>query len=581
MVYGGKLVADVLRKQNVEFLFTLCGGHISPIFIEAKRAGLRVIDTRDEKNAVFAADAVARITGTPGVAAVTAGPGVTNALTALKNAELAQSAIVLLGGATATFLKGRGSLQDIDQLAVVRPHVKWAATVKTARDLASTLEEAFGRAIDGVPGPVFVELPIDLLYGEEMVRKMYEDSKTKGRSLVEKGINTYLDYHVGRLFAGSADTQAGPTIQRPHYTAPPSQIRRAATMLAKAKRPVLLAGSQAMLCACEAFAMDRAVETLGMPVFLSGMARGLLGRDHRLQLFHKRREALREADLVILAGVPNDFRLEYGQHISRQAKVIAANFSQTEMNKNRRPTLGVEADPGLFLIALADEIAGSRHDHTRDWQEWIGTLRTRNDTRQAEIEAKAAVKVDGINPLKLAMGIEKAMDEDSFIVVDGGDFVASASYIMRPRGPFRWLDPGVFGTLGVGGGFALGAKLLRPKTEVWLMWGDGSAAYSLAEFDTFVRHNTPVIAVVGNDACWSQIAREQIEIFDDDTACRLRQTDYHLVAEGYGGKGMLLKDEKDIPRVLAEAKRLAAAGTPVLINALIGATDFRKGSISM
>ncbi|MDP8224315.1 MAG: thiamine pyrophosphate-binding protein [Candidatus Lernaella stagnicola] len=581
MAYGGKLVADVLRNQRVEFLFTLCGGHISPIFIEAKRAGLRVIDTRDEKNAVFAADAVARLSGTPGVAAVTAGPGVTNALTALKNAQMAQSPVVLLGGATATFLKGRGSLQDIDQLAVVKPHVKWAATCKTVRELVPTLEQAFQRAVDGVPGPVFVELPVDLLYDEALVRQWYGDAKTKGRGLVEKGINTYLDYHVNRLFSGGDPKAVGPAAQRPHVTPSAGQVRRAALMLAQARRPVLLAGSQAMLCACEAFAMDHAVETLQIPVYLSGMARGLLGRNHPLQLFHKRREALKEADLVILAGVPNDFRLDYGRHISRQAKVVAANFDRAEMNRNRRPTLGVQADPGLFLIALADEVSRTRHDHARAWRDWARTLRERNDARQADIEKRAADPVPGINPLHLAMEIDKAMDDDSVIVVDGGDFVASASYVMRPRGPFRWLDPGVFGTLGVGGGFALGAKLRRPEAEVWLMYGDGSAAYSVAEFDTFVRHDTPVIAVVGNDACWSQIAREQVEIYGDSLACDLRRSDYHLVAEGYGGKGLLLSDPQDIPRVLAEAKRIAKSGTPVLINAHIGATDFRKGSISM
>jgi acetolactate synthase-1/2/3 large subunit len=577
MPTGGERIAEVLAAQNVSFLFTLCGGHISPILVAAKRRGLRVIDVRDEKNAVFAADAVARLTGTPGVAAVTAGPGVVNALTALKNAQLAQSPLVLLGGATATFLRGRGSLQDIDQLAAVQPHVKWAASVKTVRDLTPTLENAFATAVDGVPGPVFVECPVDLLYDEKLVREMYAQAKMRGRTLFEKGVNLYLDYHVNQLFHDAFERLPAEAFERPQRLPPPAAVHRAAALLARAERPVLLMGGQAMLCACEAQAMDAAAERLGLPVYLAGMARGLLGREHRLQLFHHRKEALREADLVILAGVPCDFRLDYGRQINARATVIAANFSRAEMNKNRRPTLGVVGDPGLFLIALANESATG----ARPRGAWVEKLRRRDDERQAEIVRRAEAPGEGINPIRLALEIEKIMADDSVIVVDGGDFVATASYVVRPRGPLRWLDPGVFGTLGVGGGFALGAKLARPTAEVWLLYGDGAAAYSLAEFDTLARHGAPAIAVVGNDGSWAQIAREQVEMLGDDVGTVLERREYHKVAEGYGGAGLLLTDAAQIPAVLAEAKRLAAAGRPVLINAHIGRTDFRKGSISM
>jgi acetolactate synthase-1/2/3 large subunit len=582
MANGGELIARVLNRQGVRFLFTLCGGHISPILVEAKRAGIRIVDTRDEQNAVFAADAVSRLTGTPGVAVVTAGPGVTNSLTAVKNAQLAQSALVLLGGATATFLKGRGALQDIDQLAAVRPHVKWAATVKRFKDLAPTLETAFATAVEGVPGPVFVECPVDLLYDEALVRSWYGQAKSKGGTLLAKGLNAYLDFHVNRLFAGAGAVAFQPRQERPQRAPSHEVVRRAALLLAKARRPVLLMGSQAMLCACEALAVDNAVELLGLPVYLAGMARGLLGRDDRLQLFHHRKETLREADLVILAGVPCDFRLDYGRHINSRATVIAANFSGDEMRKNRKPTLAIEADPGLFLIALADELAGTRHEHTSDWQSWVDKLRQRDAARQAEIERGADEKpAGGVNPIRLALEIEHAMADDSVVVVDGGDFVATASYVVRPRGPLRWLDPGVFGTLGVGAGFALGAALTRPSAEVWLLYGDGSAAFSLAEFDTFVRHDLPVIAVVGNDASWTQIARDQVEMLHDDVGTALRRSDYHLVAEGYGGKGLLLREGDDIAKVLTEAKRLAAAGQPVLVNAHLGRSEFRKGSLSM
>ena len=227
------------------------------------------------------------------------------------------------------------------------------------------------------------------------------------------------------------------------------------------------------------------------------------------------------------------------------------------------------------------------------WKIWRESLRRRDADRDAEIAAQARDEPAGesasggdagpgrVNPLALCRTIEAALPDDSVLVVDGGDFVATASYVIRPRGPLRWLDPGAFGTLGVGGGFALGAKLSRPSAEVWLLYGDGSAGYSLAEIDTFVRHGLSVIAVVGNDAGWTQIAREQVEILGSDVAVTLRHSAYHTVAEGYGGVGLLLDDPARTEEVIAEARRIAAEGKPVVINAILAPTDFRKGSISM
>jgi thiamine pyrophosphate-dependent acetolactate synthase large subunit-like protein len=208
-------------------------------------------------------------------------------------------------------------------------------------------------------------------------------------------------------------------------------------------------------------------------------------------------------------------------------------------------------------------------------------LKDNDDEREKFIAGTSAETTEFINPLFLLKKLNAVMDDNSMIVADGGDFVGSAANILQPPGPLTWLDPGVFGTLGVGAGFALASKLLRPESEIWLIYGDGAAGFSLQEFDTFVRHKTPVIAVIGNDAGWSQIARDQVEIFGDDVATVLVRSDYHLVAEAFGGKGFLLDNPADIDRVLKEAKQAAAEGYPVLINALIGRTDFRKGSISV
>ncbi|MGD2116623.1 MAG: thiamine pyrophosphate-dependent enzyme, partial [Acidobacteriota bacterium] len=327
-----------------------------------------------------------------------------------------------------------------------------------------------------------------------------------------------------------------------------------------------------------------AVEALRAPVYLAGMARGLLGRGHPLQLRHRRTAALKEADLVILAGFPIDFRLDYGRKIHRKATLVAAGRDQEALTRNRTPDLLVGGDPGLFLRRLAERVAEGAGEAGRELPDrsgWLETLTARDAERNAEIAETAAAEAPPVNPLALLSEIERILPDDSILVADGGDFVASASYIVSPRGPLRWLDPGPFGTLGVGGGFALGAKLCRPRSEVWLLYGDGSAAYSLAEIDTFLRHGLPVIAVVGNDAGWTQIAREQVDVLGDDVAVTLRRTAYHLVAEGYGGKGFEITRPDEIRPVLEAARRAHAEGHPVVVNAQIGTTEFRKGSISM
>jgi acetolactate synthase-1/2/3 large subunit len=576
---GGDLVADVLVRQGVRFLFTLCGGHISPILVSAKARGIRVVDTRHEATAVFAADAVARLTGVPGVAAVTAGPGVTNTITALKNAQMAQSPLVLLGGATATLLRGRGALQDVDQMALVGPHVKRASRVTRVRDLGPALDEAFRLARHGVPGPVFLECPVDLLYPEALVREWYGAKAGKGAgSLGDRARQWYVGRHLRRLFDGASPAPAGAPLAVPAPRPDEARVLRAAALLSRAERPVLLVGSQALLSATEADALADAVRALRVPVYLSGMARGLLGAGDPLQARHKRKEALREADLVILAGVPCDFRLDYGRHIGRAAVLVSANRSRAEIAKNRRPALAVPGAPELFLRGLARVASSPRPA----WGPWHEALRARDAARDAEIAVQAEAEVPGgLNPLRLCRALEGALGEDSVIVADGGDFVSTASYVLRPRRPLSWLDPGAFGTLGVGAGFALGAKLVRPSADVWVVYGDGSVGYSLAEADTFARHGLGVVAVIGNDGAWTQIAREQVEVLHDDVGTVLARADYERAAEGLGARGLRLDEAGRADAVLREARDLARSGLPVYVNARIGSSGFRKGSISM
>ncbi len=571
---GGQLIAQTLQANGIHHLFTLCGGHIGPIYVEAERSGMRIWDVRHEATAVFAADAVARLTGVPGAAAVTAGPGVTNAITALKNAQMAQSPILLLGGATATLLRSRGALQDIDQVALLRSAVKHLARADRLRLLAPALENAIQIAIDGIPGPIFLECPVDLLYPEATVREWYGRKNKKASGLMDRLERWYIQRHLNRLFAGVSEQSSPPGLPRvPTHTG--AQLRATAQSLRTARRPVLLLSSGAMLRPTEAPALAEAVQRLGIPVYLSGMARGLLGAHHLLQCLHHRKEALREADLIILAGVPCDFRLDYGRVLNRHATKIAVNRSRHDLHQNLRGHRAIQADPSGLLIALAE--AGN----LPEWTDWKETLRARDVHREEEIGRLATQAVDGINPVALFRHLEQTLPENSILIADGGDFAATAAYTLRPRKPLSWLDPGVFGTLGVGGGFALGAAACRPDAYIWIIYGDGSAAYSLAEFETFAKNGLKVCGIVGNNGSWEQIARDQVTLLGADTAVRLPHTDYHTVAQGYGAAGERVDTLEAFQQAVRNAIHSMDNGKPYLINALIGSTAFREGSISM
>ena len=576
LVNGGQIIAGVLREFGVEHLYTLCGGHISPIYVEAERLGIRIVDVRDEASAVFGADASARLTGVPGVAAVTAGPGVTNTITPLKNAQMAQTPLLLMGGAPATLLRGRGALQDIDQMALVRPHVKFAARVTRLKDMAPLLHRALTIAQSGVPGPVFLEMPVDLLYDEPVVREMYGQKSSGGRNLIEKATNWYINRHVNRLFS---DVKALAPAQIPvsgKRVIPEDGLRRARAILQKCEKPVMILGSGALLSPQSAGLLAEAIDKLGIPVYLSGMARGLLGREHPLQCRHNRKQALREADVVLLMGVPADFRLDYGLHLNRSALKIAVSRSWGELTKNVKPQVRAQCDPAQWLAALAKQREGFP-----DWDSWKKALWEREVQRERSIDETAVQHVGGINPVALFRAWDKFLPENSVLIADGGDFAATAAYTLKPRKPLGWLDPGAFGTLGVGGGFALGAALQYPGDYIWIIYGDGSAAYSIMEFDTFAKMGLKVCAIIGNNGSWEQIARDQVPILGAATATVLPKSDYHKIAGAFGAAGERVETPGDFEAALQRAKESMDRGVPYIINAIIGSTAFRQGSISM
>ncbi|XP_012883731.1 PREDICTED: acetolactate synthase-like protein [Dipodomys ordii] len=556
--HGGESVAAVLRAHGVRFVFTLVGGHISPLLVASEKLGIRVVDTRHEVTAVFAADAVARLTGTVGVAAVTAGPGLTNTVTAVKNAQVAQSPVLLLGGAASTLLQKRGALQAIDQMSLFRPLCKFCASVRRVRDIVPTLRAAIAAAQSGTP---------------EEKKKVLPSCLTP----------RYLENCLANLFAGAWEPQPEGPLPLHIPLASPQQVQRCVEIVSRAKKPLLVIGSQALLPPTPAARLRAAVETLGVPCFLGGMARGLLGQNHRLHIRQNRGAALKKADVVILAGAVCDFRLSYGRVLSRRSRIIVVNRNRADMLLNSdifwKPQEAVQGDIGSFMLKLVEGLQG------QTWApDWLEELREADRHKEQTFREKAAMSVgQHLNPVRVLQAVEEALPDNALLVVDGGDFVATAAYLVQPRGPLRWLDPGAFGTLGVGAGFALGAKLSQPDTEVWCLFGDGAFGYSLMEFDTFVRHKIPVMALVGNDAGWTQISREQVPRLGSNVACGLAYTDYHKAVMGLGARGLLLsgKSEDQVAEVLREGQRQCRDGHPVVVNILIGRTDFRDGSISM
>ena len=572
MQHVGLDIGSFFKQKNISSVFTLCGGHISPILVGCEKENIDIIQVRDEVSAVFAADAVSRLTESIGVAIVTAGPGVTNTVTAIKNAQMAQSPILLIGGAAATLLKGKGSLQDIDQISLLKTYVKSAVSVKKVRDVIPTLANAINTAISGVPGPVFVELPIDLLYPEEDIRKEFINQLPKS-GFFGKIAHWYVNRHLNDLFSSKKSSIKVKPVKK--FKLDQHKIDKAALAIVKSKRPVFLLGNQVTQNKDFLSMCLKSIDKLSAPVYTSGMARGCFGSNDKYFFRHNRKHALKNADVVVTLGVPLDFRLGYGFSINKDATLISINKSKKDLNKNKKPDIGIHADPTQIMHEIGKII------NPPSCQKWIDELSVLENKREEEIQQFSETKTDFINPVFLCKTIDKLIDENSILVADGGDFVGTASYTVRPRKALGWLDPGPFGTLGVGGGFAIGAKSSFPNKEVWIFYGDGASAYSLAEFDTLCRHKLPVIAIIGNDASWQQIAREQKQMLGSNIGTELAFNSYEKVAEGYGGKGYYVEDHESLFETLKQAKEDAKLGFPVLVNVKLAKSDFRKGSISV
>jgi len=545
-ISGGHLVAKALKNEGVDVIFTLCGGHIIEIYNGCIAEGIRIVDVRHEQVAAHAADGYGRITGRPGVAVVTAGPGTTDAVTGVANAFRAETPMLLIGGQGALSQHQMGSLQDLPHVDIMKPITKFASTVPDPARCADMVSMAFREALNGAPGPAFLEIPRDILDAEVPVEK-------------------------ARVPAPGAYRASGKSI------GDPADIERLADLLVKAERPAVLVGTQLWTCRGTE-AARRFARTLDVPLFMNGAARGTLppGDPHGFQ--QTRRYAFNKADVIVIVGTPFDFRMGYGQRLRKEATVVQIDMNYGTVGKNRDISLGLVGDVGAILGAVADAATGRIGKPGALHADWLAELRA----EEAKLVEKRlpSLKSDAqpIHPLRLVHEINEFLTEDTVYIGDGGDIVTFSGGVVQPRSPGHWMDPGPLGTLGVGTAFAMASKLTQPEKEVLVLFGDGAFGLTGWDFETMVRFNLPFIGVVGNNSAWNQIRFGQISRYGEDkgnVANLLGDVRFDQFATMLGGYGENVEDPADIGPALRRARE---SGKPSLINVVIDRNAFSSGT---
>lgn len=523
-VHAGRLIARRLRASNIDTVFTLSGGHLFSIYDGCREEGIRLLDTRHEQTAAFAAEGWSKVTRVPGVAALTAGPGVTNGMSAMAAAQQNQSPLVVLGGRAPALRWGMGSLQEIDHLPFVAPLARYAATAQSADDAPRLVDEALRAAVGAPSGVAFVDFPMDHVFS------MSDD-----------------DGRPGAL----TDVPAAPS---PDGNA----LDVAAELLSAAQRPVIMAGTNVWWGHAEN-ALFRLAQERRIPVLMNGMARGVVPADHPSAFSRARSKALREADVALIVGVPMDFRLGFGGVFGSQTKLVVADRAEPERGHPRPIAAGLYGDLTTILSALAGP-AGT------DPQNWIDELRT------AETAARDLEKVElaedriPLHPMRVYAELAPLLDRDAIVVIDAGDFGSYAGRVIDSYLPGCWLDSGPFGCLGSGPGYALAAKLARPERQVVLMQGDGAFGFSGMEWDTLVRHNVPVVSVIGNNGIWALEKHPMEALYGYSVVAELRPgTRYDEVVRALGGHGELVSSPVELRPAL---QRAFASGLPAVVNVL-------------
>ncbi|WP_329108138.1 acetolactate synthase [Micromonospora sp. NBC_01699] len=532
--HGGDLAVAALRAYGITEMFTLSGGHVFPLYDAAHRsevdaAGrppMRIVDVRHEQSAVFAAEAVAKLRRRPGLAVLTAGPGVTNGISGLTSAHFNGSPVLVIGGRAPAFRWGSGSLQEIDHLPLVTPVTKHAATVFDTDEIPGAIETALTAALSPHRGPVFLDLPLEVVFS------------------------------VGEAVAPTAAAIAP-------LEPDPEEVDRAARLIAGAQRPMIIAGSDVYAGDATA-ALREAAEALQIPVFANGMGRGSLPPEHPLAFAKARRTALNGADVIVVVGTPLDFRLGFGDF--GDAQLVHIVDAPTQRAGHVQPAASPAGDLRLILSALADH-RGDREDHAA----WIADLRSVENAAKKRDADEMAAESDPIRPARVYGELRRALDPDAITIGDGGDFVSYAGRYLEPSMPGTWLDPGPYGCLGTGMGYAMGARVTHPDRQVCVLMGDGAAGFSLMDVESLARQKLPVVIVVGNNGIWGLEKHPMNAMYGYDVAADLQpELRYDDVVTALGGAGETVAKAGDLRPAL---QRAFDSGVPYLVNVLTDPAD--------
>jgi acetolactate synthase-1/2/3 large subunit len=506
----------------VSHLFTLSGGHLFSIYDGCREEGIEIVDVRHEQSAVFAAEGFAKATRRLGVAALTAGPGVTNGISAIAGAQANCSPVCVLGGRAPELRWGSGSLQEIDHLPFVSPLVKSAETVKEAAAIGARTAAALDLALDAPFGPTFVDYPLDVVFSE-----------------AEAGIP-----------------------DRASAAPPPAAgVEEAAALLIAAERPAIMAGTGLYWGHGEG-ELRALAESLGIPVFLNGLGRGCLPADHELAFSRARGAGLKGADVALVVGVPIDFRLGFGESFGAETKLIRLDAAANALTANRAPTVDLVGDVAATLAVLGESVAGAAPRSAA----WLQSLREVEAEKRAAEQEELNDSRSPLHPVRVYKELGEVLERDAIVVGDGGDFVSYAGRFVDTYEPGCWMDPGPFGCLGAGPGQALGAKLAHPDRQVCLLLGDGAFGFAGIEFDTLARHGVPVVGVMGNNGIWALEHHPMKFLYGYSVAAELRpETPYEKVVEALGCDGILVSDPEQLRPAL---ERAFESGRPTLVNVL-------------
>jgi acetolactate synthase-1/2/3 large subunit len=525
-VHGGRLVSATLKAHGVSYLFTLSGGHLFSIYDGCKHDDIAIVDTRHEQTAAFAAEGWAKATRQPGVAALTAGPGVTNGMSAMASAHMNGTPMFVLGGRAPAMRWGQGSLQEIDHVPFVAPVTKHAATAGSPDKIPGLVDEALRATMQAPTGPAFVDFPLDHVFSE----------------------GELPDVEPAPL----ADLRELPVAER---------VEEAAALLARAERPVIMAGT-GLYWAHGETALRAIAEQLSLPVFLNGLARGCLPADHERFFSRARGQALKQADVALVIGVPMDFRLGFGGSFGDETQIIVLGSAPPANASARKPAVELYGGVAATLHALresASEVPAGRAG-------WLTELRAAENEKRAAEQEELGDERAPLHPMRLYFELQQVLDRGAVVIGDGGDFVSYAGRVIDSYEPGTWMDPGPYGCLGSGPGYAIAAKLARPDRQVCLLLGDGAFGFAGMEFDTMVRHGIPVVGVMGNNGIWALEKHPMEFLYGYSVAAELQpECRYDQVVEVLGGHGELVTKPDELKPAL---ERAFASGKPALVNVL-------------